>query len=113
MDGYFTERSLTDVSESQSRFPTLPMMREEETQPIHVRVYRVLGTIAEFFRCQTQNTDVRGLQVVWIRVYMFHSITRFTHNCPIDILRGRRLLDAAGTQNKSGCLARAGIARAS
>jgi hypothetical protein len=38
LDGYFTERSVTDVSESQSRFPTLPMVREEETQPIHVRV---------------------------------------------------------------------------
>jgi hypothetical protein len=38
LDGYFTERSVTDVSESASRFPTLPMVREEESQPIHVRV---------------------------------------------------------------------------
>jgi hypothetical protein len=54
-----------------------------------------LALLRNSFAAKRKQTDVRGLQVVWIRVYMFHSITRITHNCPIDILRGRRLLDKA------------------
>jgi hypothetical protein len=38
LEGYFSERSVTDVSESPSRFPPLPMVKEEESRPLQVRV---------------------------------------------------------------------------
>lgn len=38
LDGYFSERSVTDVSDSASRFPPLPMVKEEDSKPVHVRV---------------------------------------------------------------------------
>lgn len=38
LEGYFSERSVTDESESASRFPPLPMVKEEESRPLQVRV---------------------------------------------------------------------------